>query len=81
VIDILLHDEVNKEIEGKKIEHKAKCLSSLYSNKDIEKVNLKLVLVDQNGIVTKREEIVIFVLILTIRCKIKHPYIYRNQVL
>jgi hypothetical protein len=81
LIDILLHDEVNKEIKGKKIEYEAKCSSSLDSSKDIEKSNLKLVLVDQNGIVTKREEIVIFVLILTIRCKIKHPSIYRNQVL
>jgi hypothetical protein len=77
----LLHDEVNKEIKGKKIEYEAKFSSSLDSNKDIEKSNLKLVLVDQNGIVTKREEIVIFVLILTVRCKIKHPSIYRNQVL
>jgi hypothetical protein len=81
LIDILLHDEVNKEIKGKKIEYEVKCSSSLDSSKDIEKSNLKLVLVDQNGIVTKREEIVIFVLILTIRCKIKHPSIYRNQVL
>jgi hypothetical protein len=76
-----LHDEVNREIKGKKIEYEAKCLSSLDSSQDIEKSNFKLVFVDQNGIVTKREEIVIFVLILTIRCKIKHPSIYRNQVL
>jgi len=81
LIDILLRDEVDREIERKKIEYEAKCLSSLDSSKDIEKNNLKLVLIDQNGIVTKREEIVIFVLILTIRCKIKHPSIYRNQVL
>jgi hypothetical protein len=81
LIDILLHDEVNREIKGKKIGYEAKCSSSLDSSKDIEKSNLKLVFVDQNGIVTKREEIVIFLLILTIRCKIKHPSIYRNKVL